>query len=115
LHDHAADVLADCEAVLRLPVADEGELRIAAVPTLPNLQPAEPQPTEPTRPSLPPSPQAPIEVVAPLPVLAPQPAPTAAPPFYGRPREPERLIDASRERPEEPRQLRRPKALKLEG
>jgi len=59
-------------------------------------------------------PQSPVEISATPAPLAEQVAPME-PKFYGKPLEPEHLIDASRERPEEPRQLRRPRAMKIEG
>jgi hypothetical protein len=96
----AAQIVADCESVLRLQHTRASEIRVAAAP----------------------APLAPL----PAPVIAPpaQPIPVPAveepllpaePKFYGTPLEPERLIDASRERAEEPRQLRPPRATKIEG
>ncbi len=96
----AAQVVADCESVLRLSHTRASEIRVAAAPT-----PAAPLPAAVVAP-----PAQPIPVAA-----VREPLPPAEPKFYGTPLEPERLIDASRERPEEPRQLRRPRATKIEG
>lgn len=93
---------ADCESILRLPLAEEPEIRLAAVPDeTPQL--VDVPPAEPFMPELP----------ATLPAAA-EPA-AAEPRFYGRPLEPGRLIDASRERPVEPQQLLPPRAMKIEG
>lgn len=109
----APQVLADCEAILRLPLPEEDDVRVAALPAAePSLVPTSDM-------------QEPAEIAVPMPVIVPQPAspPTLVevapspepPPFYGQPSEPERLIDASRERAEEPRQIRPPKAIKIDG
>jgi hypothetical protein len=109
----APQVLADCEAVLRLPLLKEDDVRVATLPAAePGFVPAMVT-------------QEPAEAAVPVPAIVPQPAPSPTlveaplspepPPFYGRPTEPERLIDASRERAEEPRQIRPPKAIKIDG
>ncbi len=110
---NAPQVLADCESVLRLPLLEGDDVRVAALPaTEPSSEPAI-------------VPQKPAEIAVPMPTSLPPPAspPTLVevplspepPPFYGQPIEPERLIDASRERAEEPRQIRPPKAIKIDG
>jgi hypothetical protein len=94
-----------------LPVSVTDEPRLAARPT-----PAERAIVKPAPIAAPPVRSIPPAATAPLaapPVEAPPSA--SPPPFYGRPAEPERLIDASRERPEEPRQIRPPRAIKIEG
>ena len=116
LASHAADdaeFVADCEMVLRLRPPVEDEPRIAVAPSLPRPLLPEPQPPEAATTPVPADPQPPAAIAAPLPL--PPRQPPVEQPFYGRPREPERLIDASRERPEEPRQLRRPRAMQIKG
>jgi hypothetical protein len=106
-------ILADCEIVLRLPVPAQEELRIAAAPpALPSAPPTAVPPIEhqPEATSVPSPAVPPVVTAVPTPVTPPP-----EPRIHGAPLEPERLIDASQERPIEPRQLRRPKAMKIEG
>jgi hypothetical protein len=113
---NAPQVVADCEAVLRLPASVTDEPRVAARPT-----PAQPAIVKPALAGPAPAAAPPVRSIPPVataPLAAPlveAPPPASPPPFYGRPAEPERLIDASRERPEEPRQIRPPRAIKIEG
>jgi hypothetical protein len=107
---NAPQVLASCEAVLRLPLQPDDEPRIAAKTAVSPVNPAGAPAGLPADPVPAASPPALTET--PAAELPPAPEP---PPFYGRPAEPERLIDASRERPEEPRQLRAPRAIKIDG
>jgi hypothetical protein len=99
-------VVADCELVLRLPLTGSDEPRIAAAqerePSLP-LDPPEQSPP-PLATALP----------APLPAANQPPFDPDAPRVFG-PVEPERLLDASQERPERPKQFLPPRALKIEG
>ncbi|MEX2173182.1 MAG: hypothetical protein WD872_02395 [Pirellulaceae bacterium] len=95
--------LADCELVLRLPLLQEAEPRIAT--TLPRLAPhvAQVLPADPLPPQLPQG----------LPANEPAAEPVV-PRVYGSV-EPERLPDASQERPVEPKRFLAPKAAKIEG
>jgi hypothetical protein len=99
-------VVADCEVVLRLPLAAGDEPRIAAAP---QREPSPPQES----PDQSPPPLA-TELPAPLPAANQPPFDPDAPRVFG-PVEPERLIDASQERPERPKQFLPPRALKIEG
>jgi hypothetical protein len=86
-----AQFIADCDVLLRLPPSGPEELRVATAPP-------PPQPTA----VAPPSPQ--------LPEIVP---PVAAPPAAALKPVPLPLADANRERPEEPRRLPSPKAIRL--
>jgi hypothetical protein len=97
-------VLADCEAVLALPPAADAEIRVATAPPADVRGLADVPPLAPISQHLP----------APLPGAESSPAEPAMPRIYG-PVEPERLIDASRERPAEPKQFLPPRAMKIEG
>ena len=103
----AAQILADCELVLRQPIEYHEVVRVAAAP------PARTEP--PSIPAVQPVPAAPPVVVAAPAAVMSDPHSAPEPRIYGAPLEPERLIDASQERSVEPRQLRRPKAMKIEG
>jgi hypothetical protein len=98
-------VVADCETVLRLPLTAPDEPRIAAAP---ERESAPPPALESPPPSLA------TELPAPLPGPLQPPVDPDAPRVFG-PVEPERLIDASDERPERPKQFLPPRALKIEG
>ena len=108
---NAPQVLADCEAILRVPLRSEDEVRIAARPAVTPIAPVATAP-EAVEAAPPPSDPTPVAPVTPI---VESPPPSEPPSFYGQPSEPERLIDASRERAEEPRQIRPPKAIKIDG
>lgn len=99
-------VVADCELVLRLPLAAGDEPRIAAAPQREPSLPLDPPEHSP--------PPLAAELPAPLPAANQPPFDPDAPRVFG-PVEPERLIDASEERPERPKQFLPPRALKIEG
>jgi hypothetical protein len=94
-------LIADCEALLRLPLPVVAEIRIAARATEAAPPQAEPGPALPI-----PAPLPLQEQPAPLPVVDRSPGV----PF---PLEPEPLPDASREKPSEPRQFIAPKAIRI--
>jgi hypothetical protein len=102
----AAQLVTDCEAVLRVPLPDADELRVAAAAsTLPSL-PA-------TLPSSPPE-DAPVAPPAPLPIPAAaaalQPSPLPNDPAS---QQPSPLVDANREAPLEPKRFLPPKAIRI--
>jgi hypothetical protein len=118
------EIVADCEVVLRLAApswseetwsdgphrtsstVDSNSGTVGRDEQIPVRVAAQPAPITPL--SVPPA-----DFQSPAPIVSePQPP---EPRIYGPPLEPERLIDASQERPIEPRQLRRPKAMKIEG
>ncbi len=88
----AAQFIADCEAVLLLPLTEPMEIRVAAAPPAPELPPQNLPPLVPA-PELAPSestPPPPAVVVAPEPPPAPTPSPMPAPP-PSSPNEPQRF------------------------
>jgi hypothetical protein len=97
----APQLIADCEALLRLPLPAASEIRIADRPA--EVRDAVPLPVEPA-----PAP-------APLPLdMQPEPPPVVdRSPGVPFPREPEPLEGASREKPSEPRQFIAPKAIRI--
>ena len=100
----SASIIGDCEIVLRLPMPEASEVRVAAVerkiePDL--VEVATPPPLTPELPGTLPA------------VSAPQSEPII-PRVYG-PVEPGRLPDASQERPERPKQFLPPRAMRIDG
>jgi hypothetical protein len=100
----SGQVVADCETVLRFPVPDEPDVRVAAASR--GIKRHEAEFTE----SVP----LPIDLPGAVP-YAPEPVENPDWPRVYGPVEPGRLIDASKERPSEPKQFLPPRAMKIEG
>lgn len=100
----SGQVVADCETVLRLPVPEESEVRLAAAERSLEADVLEVHAPPPLAHDLPGT----------LPAASSPEQDPAIPRVYG-PVEPGRLIDASKERPERPKQFLPPRAMKIEG
>ena len=100
----SGQVIADCETVLRLPVPEETEVRLAAAERSLEADVLEVNAPPPLAHDLPGT----------LPPTSSPEQDPAIPRVYG-PVEPGRLIDASKERPVRPKQFLPPRAMKIEG
>jgi hypothetical protein len=99
----SGQIVADCETVLRLPIEEAGEIRLAAAERTIEAEPVEIASPPPLAPELP----------ATLPAAPSTEPDPVIPRVYG-PVEPGRLIDASKERPIQPKQFLPPRAMKIE-